>query len=525
MKDYHINLEDLTISEIAELAEKALKGYNMSRLSLAQIGKIFLSHALDIDLNRSSFEDVRAIYIKSNKQDDVCKDENDFYKSIAKDYLWLRHDPKDKLLEYFYKATDDLKKIDLQLNYINTELNKLNSKKKSIGWLNGEDRYCRNLLEYYKEKNQIAKDEILIFISKDLESYSLENCYRSFDPLKAFPFRNEMPYSYSSRKWILSFYDPYDVRSLTELSNKFLNLPLSSYKKIEDLYKNNKVEFFKLAENYISSNLNRDKSVIDKIKKYTETNHIIANRKDIILEILKHYNEQNFISVVHMLPMQIEGIFHDICLEIGINESQLDISSINDKLEIMESKINNFYYFEYYSFKFPILRNKVAHGKKIEGNIQHTAIMLILDLLPVCELCLLKEIPINKKISLLDEALNDNFDSLIEMFNYKDIEIPSFYQRDNDIKTALEKYKDDAFWDYLENEVKKEKVENIHKSEIMKFIKKLNSSKLCIKKSRAFLSNMGNLIKQMKKAEGDKAKKLSKLLTYSQNNGSLLSLK
>lgn len=507
MKDNQVNLRHLTMGEIPALIEEAFKDCNISRLSLVQVGKKFLHHVLDIDLNKHSFEDVRNIYIKANEEDDICENEDYFYKSIAEDYLWLIHEPKEKLLEYFYKATDDLKKIDLQLNYINTELNKLDYKKKSIGWLNGEDRYSRNLLKYYKEKNQIAKDEILIFISKDLESYSLENCYQSFALLKAFPFRNEMPYRYS-RKWILGFYDPYDVRSLTEISNKFLNFPLSYYKKIEDLYKNNKVEFFKFAEDYIPNNLNGDKSVIDKIKDYTETNHIIANRKDIIIEILKHYNEQNFISVVHMLPMQIEGIFHDICLEIGINESQLDILSINNKLEIMESKINNFFYFEYYSFKFPILRNKVAHGKKIEGNIQHTAIMLILDLLPVCELCFLKEIPVNKKISLLNETLNDNFDSLIEMFNYKDIEIPPLYKRDNDIKTALEKYKDDDFWDYLENEVKKEKVENINRSKIMKFIKKLDFSQLCTNKSQPFLKNMGNLIEQMKNKENDKKRSI-----------------
>lgn len=58
--------------------------------------------------------------------------------------------------------------------------------------------------------------------------------------------------------------------------------------------------------------------------------------------------------------------------------------------------MNHFIYFEYYSFKFPIIRNIVAHGKLIAGDIEQTAIMLMLDLLPVCELATSEDIPIIK---------------------------------------------------------------------------------------------------------------------------------
>lgn len=512
-------LSELTLGEMINLEFECFEDVNIYRLSLVQIAKRFLSYTLEVNPYQSSFPQIRNSYIESSEKDDVSENENEFYLSVAKDYLWLSHEPKDKLLELFYRATDDIKKIDSQLHYINDELNKLESNKKSNGWLNGEERYNRNLLDYYKDKNESAKFEILDFMSKDIEPYAFNQCRAStsMDMMKGF-FIGEMPYRYSRGIMFHAEFDRYDVKNMTEMSNKFLDLPVPTSREVKKLYKSDKEQFYLFAKEYISGELQGMKNALEKINEYIETNHLIASRKDILLTILKHYQNKDFISVVNILPMQIEGIFHDICLEIGIDESRLDISSINEKLRILQSHMNHFICFEYYSFKFPVIRNMVAHGKLMEGDVEHTAIMLMLDLLPVCDLSLSDEIPTNKKINLLKNVLDNDFDSLIEMFDYIDVGISEFYEREDDLIAALSKYKEESFWNYLEAKVKSEKIESVNDSKIMKFIRKLHGSKLCKKEASFFLENMPQLIEQMKQDSLDKQKRIEPLLKCLKKN-------
>lgn len=499
MNDKDFKFGDLAVRQLIQLEKEAFEGINKCRMSLAQIGKRFLSYALSI--NACDYDKIRSKYIEETNDNDVSENENDFYKDIADRYLWLDQEPKDKVLECFYQARDDLDNIDSQLNYIAIELQRLEDKKKSGGWLNGEERYNRNLLEYYRDKNRSAKNEILKFISEDIESFALSRCTKS--SLSTF-FSGSLPYKYSRGLMFHKELDQYDVRNMTVMSNKFLDFPIPTYREIKNIYINDKEKFYAFAKDYIEGGNDDIKQGISKIKECIECNHIIANRKDIILTIVNHYQNEDFISVVNMLPMQIEGIFHDICIEIGIDESRLDISSINEKLRMIQSHVTHFIYFEYYSFKFPVIRNLVAHGKLIEGDIEQTAIMLMLDLLPVCELAMSEEIPVVNKITLLKKILSDDFSCFIEYFGYKNINIPSFYQLNDEEKIVESKFNSEEFWAYLECEVKKEGVEGINSSETMGFIRKLHASKICRKKSDNFLKSMPSLIEEMKMIECNK---------------------
>ncbi|WIF60556.1 hypothetical protein QN095_13025 [Enterobacter cloacae] len=199
-----------------------------------------------------------------------------------------------------------------------------------------------------------------------------------------------------------------------------------------------------------------------------------------------------------MLPMQIEGIFHDICSEIGIDESRLDISSINDKLRILQNNILNFIYFEYYSFKFPVIRNIVAHGKLVEADLEQEAILLILDLLPVCEMSVSQDIPVFKKIKLINASLNNDFKSLIEYVELKDVFVPAFYNLDNDILIVESKLQSNEFWAYLRNEVKKGGVENVNDTKIVRFVRSLVGRKICSERAGEFLRDLPNVIKEIK---------------------------
>lgn len=512
-------LSKLTFGEMIDLEISFIADFDVYRMPLVLIGKHFLSYVLNINVFQSNFEEVKGLYIKSSEKKDIPTSENDFYKEVVKDYLWLEHEPKEKLLELFYKAKDDIENIDSQLDYINKELIKLEDSKKINGWLNGEKRYKRNLLEYYRDKNQVAKNEILDFISKDIEAFAFSKCRKNLHmaSLGVF-FSGGMPYRYSRGLFFDPDFDRYDVRNMTEMSNKFLDLPVPTYREIKKLYKDDKNEFYHFANEYISGDLEGVKNVLEKTHDYIKKSHIIHNRQDVLVAILNHFKNKDYISVVNILPMQIEGMFHDICLAVGVDESRLDISSMNEKLRIIQKKLNHFIYFEYYSFKFPVIRNMIAHGKLIESNIEHTAIMLMLDLIPVFELSLSEEIPVNKKISLLDKVVKDDFDSLVEFLDYQDVEIQCFYNKSSDLDEALKKYNDDKFWCYLEDKVKSEKIENINNSKIMRFIKKIHGTKLCKDKSSKFLKNMPGLIQEMKEAELNRKAKMEPILQALKQN-------
>jgi hypothetical protein len=510
-------ISELTVGELDEIKKIIFKDDSLINFTLIQIAKKFLSNILSLNIYQSNFSTVRNKYIASSDDIDIASKEESFYKEICKKYFNIEHEPKEKSLDLYTKSKNDLKKIDEHISYIKSERQSLENIKKTQGRLNGKERYYWNQLDFYKEKNLAAKNEIVEFITNDIESYALQQC-RTASPTLGIPMFNpffigSMPYRYS-RGLIFNYKDDYDVRNLTDISNKFLDLPFRIYGDIKKLYDEDTEEFYEFAREYISGSISDFKNAISQINNYIQSNHIINIRSKILSTIINHYMNKDFISVVNMLPLQIEGIFHDICLAIGIDESRLDIASINEKLRIIESNLQYFHYFEYYSFKFPVLRNMVAHGQLIEDNLEHTAIMLMLDLLPVCELSTSEEIPINKKIKLINEANKSNFTSLIELLDFIDIEIPKFYSMHEIYNNVLVSYSSDDFWNYLEKELKKENVDDIDKSKTMKFIKKLNSSSLAKNRCNSFFKNLSSFIEEMKKEEADRKNKREIFLKF-----------
>jgi hypothetical protein len=214
----------------------------------------------------------------------------------------------------------------------------------------------------------------------------------------------DSPYAFG-RRYHMAPADPYDVRSLDEYSNKFMDLPVSSYREFVKECKISPEKFKEYATAYINGIPGELPSVQEKLADLVERSHILFIRKQVIETMLRHFANKDYISFVSMAPLQIEGIFADICRGIGISESQLDISSLNDKLQHIDERMRSFFFFEYYSFKFPVLRNLVAHGGLVDGELEDTAIHLMLDLLPVCELTISEELPIMHALEVLTACL------------------------------------------------------------------------------------------------------------------------
>lgn len=491
------------MKELFKIQKEIFDDKRIFDFSFKQIGKFFLSKLLTIDVYQSDFQTVRNKYIESSENENIEKSENEFYKYICLEYLYLEKEPKETLYSSYQEVTQDLQEIEKNILYINNEIKELETKKQNKDLkYNIEDRYYSNKLGFYKDKNITAKNEIIIFLVNDIKNDAINKSQRDliYMPFSFKLFSGSMPYRFSKSP-IFKYYNEYDVRDLTPISNKFLDLAARAYPDIRNLYDSNKKEFFEFAKMYILEEKYDYGNVINKINTYTETNYILNRRKKILNTIFFHYKNEDYISVVNMLPLQIEGIFHDICIELGISESQSNKTAINKLLEILNEKTQSFHYFEYYSFIFPITRNKVAHGELIEDNLEHTAIMLILDLVPVCELAISEDIKINKVLKLMKIIEKDNNKkNLIEFLEYLDVDIPMFYNITSLRKDILNKYSEDEFWEYIDEEIIKERNENINNSEMIKYINILNRKKIASEKCKIFFKKIPKLRDEIKKS-------------------------
>jgi len=505
--------EFITIGELNRLRIKTLDENDVFIIGKKGIAKVFLQSLLKLPLE-TIFTEVETAYKESSSEDNIPKNSEEFWAFIEKKYLYLEKEPKSVFIELSLQVADDLQKIAKNLEYISSERKIIEEKKMEYGRLSANERYYRNQLDYFENKNIVARNEIVDFMATDIKSYAIKKSApkSSFSFSLGFMFK-ESPYRFG-RSFFLHSYDSYDVRSLNEYSNKFLDLPFSSYKEIIEECKKSPENFKDFAYQYIVGIPDSLPSVNEKLEKLVRESHILARRKQVISTMLRHFEAKDYISFVSIAPLQIEGIFADICREIGVSENQLDISSLNDKLHHINGKINSFFYFEYYSFKFPVLRNLVAHGGLVDGELEDTAIHLMLDLLPVCELTVSEELPINYALTVLDEASQSNYEKLIEWLDLRgNVLIPDFYNVKKKISATETLYDSADFWEYLEEQLKKlDSVDQIKKSMPLKIAGIVKKNDLAVENSEKFLKSAYNTASEAIKKRNETLEKFKKAL-------------
>lgn len=102
-------------------------------------------------------------------------------------------------------------------------------------------------------------------------------------------------------------------------------------------------QFKEYSNVHISGAAGEFSSVREKLAVLVEKSHILFRRKQVI-ERCWHFEVKDYISF-SMAPLQIEGVFADICRGIGVAEKQLDISSLNDKLQHIDERMRSFLFF------------------------------------------------------------------------------------------------------------------------------------------------------------------------------------
>jgi hypothetical protein len=326
-------------------------------------------------------------------------------------------------------------------------------------------------LRHFINLNIEAKNEIINFISSErIKSCALEQArgglIEQFNP--ALNLFRENIYTYSYR------YHPsrYDADNLSHIANKFLDITLPEMHKLEQLYKDSPLDFYEYTHKYIAEN-----KIIDQIKQYGEENHFLNARLNLIQPALDSYYT-NKVLFINLIPLQIEGIFYDYCIGLGIPEESLQKASIGEKLDKIIAINPNLYDFEYFKFIFPQTRNRVAHGKLFSTKeSDHISCLLLLDLYHVCGHITSEDIPVNLMVNLLKKIKNRHFTNgdllrvkygLLEKIEY----YPKFYNLEGVIDLVEDKCKEDIFFNYLGEVIR----ESTNDPVIIKAMKKILSS-------------------------------------------------
>ncbi len=475
--------------------------------SLEEIGKHALIEILDIDINESFnivYSNFQQIF-NDESMFDTIDDKQSLYIHMAREYLSLDSNPKDKLFELYEIVNADLQEISKNILSLNEELNTISKNKN----LTLEVRYRRKHIQFYISKNEEAKNEIIYFLNKDIYTKAYENSNSDRIPLPTFLevsilFGLKLLYPYNDvRKSFEAYKKPYDINDFTELDNKIGYLVPREINEIKEIYRQgNKTKILSLLKIYIV-----EEQILKKLLDMSIGNHILNSRHKIIEVILNHYNNKDYISVNNMLPLQIEGLFHDYCILLGIKESTIDVASLNDKLSHIDEKEKNGYSnYEYFSFVFPVIRNKVAHGRYLDDNDELQAVLLLIDLYSVFETIISPTISINKKVNTITELIACNVEGSIEYMNklYNlidclDVPVPDFYKLDLEINKININYLSSNFLKYFKDEMKRFTFDiQIYKVKSLK--KYLIKNNICAKQD-SFIRELESILRNIDKKD------------------------
>lgn len=458
-----ISLENAKMSDLTKVLNKFKEDGRIFSCNIEQLSKHFLNEFLDVNPFQVDFDELTKKYLeninftkpktnknRSNKifEDFFEKEDNElsiavsneevFHKYICKKYLEIVREPKTELLDTYINTINDLKTIDETLNDINIKRDKIIRDNKAE-----EIQEKLPILHYYKELNEKAKEEVIHFLKYDIRNFALDN---SIEHFLTHNFFGKTPYNYN---WNPKAYLP---QRPNDLANKFGELPYPAFVKLKEKYDlEDKTEFNEYLAKYVEEN-----EILHSILDLLDKNHILFERKEIIQEALNIYQNGKKIMFANAVPPIIEGIFHDLCIICGTTDNELLSEGFQEKLNRLKKIFSWELHYEYYSFKFRIIRNKVAHGRLTIIEINQLSDMLILDLYQVTQLVSSTKLKLNKKRFIISEFNKNksepNYKYILEYLLYDDILLPEFYNLNQEILKIESAIKSQEFWDYLENE-------------------------------------------------------------------------
>jgi hypothetical protein len=455
MKEPKKKLSRLKQSDLDEGLDRLLKGDLIYRCSFSQIAKHFLTPYFSIPTFSSDFTSIRNAYIEATSEDKkieakvlfeipglepdpLPEEEQAFYQYICDRYLYLKKEPKESLANLYEDATKDIREIDARLIDIQQKLDEITKANDA-----NDIQEKKPVLYFFQEHNDKAKAEILRFMLHDIKQYALRESYKGHLGLV---FWWNVPYRYRGNP------NGYKPRLPHDLDNKFRYLTLSSLEKLKVKYEEDKPAFYHDLERYI-----KKEETVFSIGNLLGQNHILYGRGEIIDDALKTYESGGKIMFAHAVPTIIEGILHELCLQIDEKENDLLQKGFQYKLDQLLPVFGVELYYEYYSFRFRIIRNKIAHGRLTKSDVDELADLMLLDLHQICKLTLSTKLQLNQKRFVIDELSktmeSPDYKYLVQYLHLAKVEVPEFYGLADKIEEVEKLPGTAGFWEFINKEL------------------------------------------------------------------------
>jgi hypothetical protein len=435
----------------------------------------FLSEACETNFFSESFDKIKSQFFLEMGEEDKSMTEEKFYAYVVNLFYGYDKEPGKVLLRSFQKATNELKEIDDRVQHIEGEIDTI---KKSL--INNDIQIKIPVLRHFLELNLTAKNDVLRYLKEEITNDSLSRSSSAYSQL--FPFAgHSYNYAWNPKAYVVKF--------PTLITNKFLPLSIKKLREVRELFKNDRPSFKKFLSNYIA-----EEEIVFSIRHNITENHILQERADIINQALDAFESGNRILFASICVLIIEGILHDICILFGINENDLVGVGFQAKINHLRERLGLTLHYEYYSFQFRLLRNKIAHGLMNGSESEEVADLLLLDLEDIIQITNSEKIPLMQKRFFYHQALKDKYPDCMKYiagyFLLSETVIPKFYNIKENL--LIDKIKVEDFWINIEGMIKNDGESRALAHSLLKEIKKLNINELnskCIKNLKTIPSS------------------------------------
>ncbi|EJV74082.1 MULTISPECIES: hypothetical protein [Bacillus cereus group] len=435
-------MEQRTEQAINKLIDEGL----FFSVNKSMLARHFLNDVLEINVFQLNIEEVsKEICGKFDYELEELPDEKEeLYQFVAENIMRIKanQEPYQAFNHEVFLVMEDLRKI-------NSMIQEYQSKQED----KDIDRYEKKKYEYLVVKLYKAKDEICEYMTGEIKSCvykEIKDWSQIIDFSHSGSFNQMLPVRYSFR----DREEEYEMSVFAGLNYKFKFLGTWEQLELKRLHSNNKIEEFNArVDGHISTH-----EIDNKILSLIEENHVL-NKRGMLKQAIEVYKEGRMELFCQIIPLQIEGIIYDYCIELGVSLSSIERTSLDKKVEEIVKRDRWFKCHEYFKYDFIELRNTAAHGRLHENvNFKDTANMLILDLMYLCEsLNSSNALVVNKMRKLIkrfEENINNEYapvGSIVYEFieKYRDKSLPLFYGKENVVE-EIEKYaKSKKIIDYI----------------------------------------------------------------------------
>ncbi len=413
------------MKSFAKTQSKLIREKNPERWTYDYIGKILLCYLYKgrFTWNKilKKIEDVNFLQVKSQcvwGKARKIEDKTKYFAEIAKTMFFTRSvEPRE---EYFFiKGLAENDKT-LIKQYV------------------GECESRKKMIQNQKDISPDKKNKLCFYYDlriRDYEKKERDICTYQKKQIFMDVFRHKFIMWRPSYGTILPPLDETTILLYKKFSNKTFNELRTLIRECDS----NQNKIYEIAEEYV-----KNEQIDKKISNIIGGTSFLSEIRNSLQKTLKYYSVDPYVFCLLAIS-QIEGLFYLYCKDMGYEDKQLLSEPISGKVALLREKKMLYWIDEdYYTIYFPIFRNRLMHGIKINDEWEKKACLILIDLYDALSLSQSKRLHYNMQESLMSELSK----------NYSYREMVALYAIYNDVHPRLIELRDLIVKKYRSNLIK-----------------------------------------------------------------------